>query len=93
MNLEEIRSKISNIDNQITALLEERMALVDQIARYKKVQGIQVTDSSREKIVLENVAKQVKKAEYTQSVVNTYEDVLRHSRAFQEELIKKMDEN
>ena len=58
--LEEARSKINEIDTKMAELFEERMNLVVQVANYKKKNGMQVFDSSREKQVIERCVQYIK---------------------------------
>ncbi|GHU36358.1 chorismate mutase [Bacilli bacterium] len=88
MNLDDIRSDIDALDAQIVQLLEERMALVSQVATFKKMTGGRVLDNSRELVILERVASRVEDSEYTETVVNTFKDILKHSRAYQEKVLK-----
>lgn len=89
MTLEELRTQIDTVDQQLTQLLEKRMALVLQIAEYKKTTQKTVRDLAREQIVLEEVAQRVKNPEYTATIVATYQDILKHSRAYQTNFLKK----
>lgn len=89
MNLEEIRKQIDSTDKALTVLIEQRMALVLQIAEYKKVSEKAVLDPSREQIVLDKIAAYVENPDYTQTIVSTYKDILVHSREFQTAYLKK----
>ena len=89
MNLEELRTQIDAIDSQLTQLLENLMALVLQIAEHKKVNGAAIQDNSREQVVLEKVARRVQNPVYVDSIVNTYKDILKNSRDYQKQLLKK----
>lgn len=79
------RKKIDAIDAQITQLLEQRMNAVNQIAVIKGKTDKQVLDKSREDKVLEQVAANVKNADYKQTITRTFEEILKHSRAYQQE--------
>ncbi|MQW23017.1 MULTISPECIES: chorismate mutase [unclassified Lactococcus] len=89
MNLEEIRKQIDSTDKALTALIEQRMALVLQVAEYKKASGKAVLDPSREQIVLDKIATYVENPNYTQTIVSTYKDIMAHSREFQTAYLKK----
>ncbi len=39
MDLDMIRSQINQLDEELVALLEKRMELVDQVAAYKRATG------------------------------------------------------
>lgn len=88
MNLDDIRSDIDTLDAQLVQLLEARMALVSQVATFKKITGGRVLDNSRELVILDRVASQVENPDYTETVVNTFKDILKNSRAYQEKVLK-----
>ncbi|CCK20769.1 MAG: chorismate mutase [Pseudolactococcus laudensis] len=88
MNLDDIRSDIDTLDAQLVQLLEARMALVSQVATFKKMTGGRVLDNSRELVILDRVASQVENPDYTETVVNTFKDILKNSRAYQEKVLK-----
>jgi chorismate mutase/prephenate dehydrogenase len=53
MELTEIRSNIDEIDSSIMKLLKERMDLMPPIAEYKKANGLDIFDPSRENKIIE----------------------------------------
>ena len=59
MNLDELRSRIDNIDNEMCRLFAERMQVVTDIARYKKENNLAVYHPSRARTVLQNISKQL----------------------------------
>lgn len=83
MDLESIRQEIDNIDKEIVGLLEKRMNLVNQVATYKKKTGKAVLDTSREEAVLAKVAAQVKNKNYTETIQDTFKDIMTQSRSYQ----------
>ncbi|HCN74263.1 chorismate mutase [Pseudolactococcus plantarum] len=88
MNLDDIRNDIDMVDSQLIALLEQRMDLVSQVATYKKMTGVRVLDNSREIAILDKVANRVKEPLFTETIVNTFRDILKNSRAYQEQTLK-----
>ena len=88
MNLDDIRSDIDMVDSQLIALLEQRMDLVSQVATYKKMTGVRVLDNSREIAILDKVSNRVKEPLFTETIVNTFRDILKNSRAYQEQTLK-----
>ena len=88
MNLDDIRIDIDTLDAQIVQLLEERMTLVSQVATFKKMTGGRVLDNSRELVILDRVASRVVDPDYTETVANTFKDILKNSRAYQEKVLK-----
>ena len=89
MNLDDIRSDIDTLDAQLVQLLEARMTLVSQVATFKKMTGGRELDNSRELVILDRVASQVENLDYAETVVNTFKDILKNSRAYQEKVLKK----
>lgn len=83
MTLDKIREKIDNIDEELVALLEERMNCVSQIFEWKKTNGTEVVDSKREAAVLEKVAERVTNKEFEKTIVATFADIMKQSRAYQ----------
>ena len=55
MDLEEQRKKIDAIDDQLIALLEQRMRTAEEIARIKQAEGLAVTDPLRERRLLDRI--------------------------------------
>lgn len=89
MNLEELRHQIDTVDREMTELLEQRMALVEQIAAFKKSNHTAVHDSAREQVVLNKIATYVKNSAYCDTILATYKDIMAHSRAYQTNLLEK----
>ncbi|HPI99495.1 MAG TPA: chorismate mutase [Enterococcus sp.] len=81
--LEKERQKIDRIDKQIAQLLEERMNVVAEIAHIKKETKTSVLDNSREERVLEQVREYVENQDYADTIVETFKDVMKHSRTYQ----------
>ena len=52
-DLKELRNRIDEIDDQLTKLFQERMATVEQVAEYKKLNGINTSDPERERKIIE----------------------------------------
>ena len=86
--LEELRSEIDQIDQQMVDLFKARMEAASQVAEYKKEKGLPVLDAGRERALLNKVASQAGEefADYTQSV---YRTMLSASRSYQNAKIGK----
>lgn len=84
MNLDETRKQIDDVDKQIIELLEERMKLVQEVIAYKKENNLPVLDNSRENIVLEKTRERVENPIFADSIVATFQDIMKNSRNFQE---------
>lgn len=83
MNLDIIRQEIDQLDQELVALLEKRMQLVNQVAAYKKATGKPILDTRREEAVLQKVASRVENKAFEETVVNTFADIMKNSRDYQ----------
>lgn len=88
MNLELIRKQIDQVDQELVSLLEKRMALVEQVVAFKKTSGKPVFDSKREEAIFEKVRSLIKNDQYQESIVSTFSDLLKHSRAYQDQKLR-----
>ena len=57
--LEHARAEIDEVDAQLAALFERRMAAVLQVAEYKRAHGLPIFDAAREAAVLEKAAARI----------------------------------
>ena len=57
--LEQARAEIDEVDAQLAALFERRMAAVLQVAEYKRAHGLPIFDAAREAAVLEKAAARI----------------------------------
>lgn len=60
MNLEDYRQQIDKTDEKIVELIEKRMEIVTEIAKYKKENNIPVLNSKREREILNEISKKTK---------------------------------
>ena len=88
MDLDSIRQEIDQIDDQIVKLLEERMHLVEGVVAYKKASGKAVLDTKREEAIFEKVRNRVSNKKYEETIVETFSDILKRSRDYQDKNIK-----
>ena len=88
MDVDIIRQKIDQIDDQIVKLLEERMHLVEGVVAYKKASGKPILDSKREEVIFEKVKNRVEDKRYQETIVATFSDILKRSRDYQDQNIK-----
>ena len=87
MGLDELRVKIDSIDKEIVGLIEKRLDVARDIGLYKKSQGLNILDSSREKEVLQKNLGYVEaegKKEYIKEIL---EKIMSVSRNTQSEVI------
>ncbi len=88
MDLDTIRQEIDKIDDQIVQLLEERMHLVEGVVAYKKTSGRPILDTKREEVIFEKVKNRVGNKKYEDTIVETFSDILKRSRDYQDKTIK-----
>ena len=88
MDLDIIRQEIDQIDDQIVKLLEERMHLVEDVVAYKKASGKAILDTKREEAIFEKVRNRVSNKKYEEIIVETFSDILKRSRDYQDKNIK-----
>ena len=67
MDMNELRSKIDSIDQQLVRLFVERMDIAEQIGAYKKANNLPIFDPGRERAKLQDVAEKAgpEMAQYT----------------------------
>ena len=58
MNMDELRSRIDEIDTEMVELYKKRLDIADQIGAYKREKGLPVYDSERERRLLNKVGEQ-----------------------------------
>lgn len=83
MNLDTIRQEIDHVDQELVALLEKRLQLVNQVVAYKKATGKPILDTSREDAVLQKASSCVEDKAFEQTIVNTFADIMKNSRDYQ----------
>lgn len=88
MDVDIIRQKIDQIDDQIVKLLEERMHLVEGVVAYKKSSGKPILDTKREEVIFDKVRNRVEDKRYQETIVATFSDILKRSRDYQDQNIK-----
>lgn len=86
VDLSESRKKIDEIDNQIVELFKERMGVAADVAEFKKANGRQPMDESRERALLTRVSEMAgdEFAGYTRRL---YSMIMEISRAYQQNII------
>ena len=85
-SLETLRQKIDMIDRELVALLEKRMDTVTKIGQVKKEENQAVYDAKREQQVLDKVVSLLKNKGYKETITDTYVDLMKHSREYQNKM-------
>ena len=86
MDLQELRAKIDQIDDELIGLFEQRMDLSAEVARYKKQHNIPVHDPVREQEILDNLSSKVKDG-HESAIVALYTLLFELSRNEQEKIL------
>ncbi len=86
MNLDEIRQGIDEVDTKLTELFVKRMKLAEEVAVYKKANGMRIFDKTRERSVRNKIAKLAGEdmSDYADVLYNSIFDI---SRAYQHQII------
>lgn len=88
MDLNNIREDIDHVDAELTRLLEKRLNLVCQVAAFKKLHQLPVLDEKREQRLLEKIAAQIENPEFSDTIIDTYKQILKNSRDFQTKMLR-----
>lgn len=85
-NLNELRTKINEIDKNIARLLEERMNVVRGVIEYKKENNMPILDQGREQDVINNVLSNLNNKEIEPFIKEVYASIMKVSKDYQSEL-------
>ncbi len=83
LDLQEIRKDIDSVDRELVKLLEKRMALTTEVARFKIETGKKVLDKERENQKLEAIAGFVECKDNERGMVSIFEQIMAASRKAQ----------
>lgn len=83
----EARKTIGEVDKEIARLFEQRMKAVEDVAEYKRVNGIPVEDTVREEQLLEANSALVKNDEIRSYYINFLKNTMKLSKDYQHKLI------
>ena len=83
LDLEEIRSKIDQIDRKLIELIEERLEIVREVALYKKENNMKIFDRKREEEVVYKNLSNVKNEELKHYIEIILKDIMDSSKEYQ----------
>ena len=83
LDLEEIRSKIDQIDRKLIELIEERLEIVREVALYKKENNMKIFDRNREEEVVDKNLSNVKNEELKHYIEIILKDIMDSSKEYQ----------
>ena len=87
LNLQEIRGKLDDIDNQLISLFSQRMNLVRDVAAYKQERNMPILDTKREREIINRVSLMAgDELEHYAKLV--YQTLFSVSRAYQSERLR-----
>ncbi len=80
-NIEELRLKIDEIDQQIIELLEQRYRVVTKIGELKKQDKLTIDDLKREQIIMDKITKQT--TSFEQEIMKVYQEIIKNAKDIQ----------
>ena len=83
LDLLEIRQRIDNIDDKLVKLLEERLEIVSDVAKYKKSNNKKIFDPKRENEVIKKNIDKVKISDHTHYIEKILVDLMNVSKEYQ----------
>ena len=86
MDIQELRDRIDEIDNDLLKLFQQRMDVSADIAMYKKQYNMPVHDPVRERQILHNLSQKAGKGRES-AVIALYSLLFELSRAEQEKIM------
>lgn len=89
MNLKEVRENIDKIDSDMARLFEERMKCIEEVVRFKIENNLEIFDEKREKIVIDKNKRLLKNKEYEKYYIEFIKDMMKISKDYQLEIMKK----
>ena len=89
IDIDDMRKSIDNIDDQLICLLEERMSIVSDIAKYKADNNLVVKDNNREKSIIKRLSGKIKDKSKTSDLLEIIESIFRTSRKTQSQMISR----
>ncbi len=85
-NLEELRNKIDNIDDQLLKLIQERFEVVDEVRKYKEENNIIIVDKNREEQILNRLSENYQGILSKEEVTDIFKKIIGISKHVQERL-------
>ncbi|NOZ73955.1 MAG: hypothetical protein GXO90_01050 [FCB group bacterium] len=83
-DLDDLRLAIDAIDDQLLALIQERIQLAREIGRRKQAGGQEITDSQRERSIIKRLDEQIRPGLSTRDIQAIYSVIFRLCRDVQE---------
>lgn len=90
MKLEDWRSEIDSIDEEIIKLINQRARIVRKIGTLKAKAGLPIVDKDREEGVIRRVCEDNIGIMKNESITGIYRKILHESRMIQEDVVKEI---
>ena len=90
-DLSECRAEIDAIDKQLLELLEARIRVAENVAKYKLANNMKVFDESRERAVLDKIGER-SPTDVRAELVGTYDGIMNMSKLHQYQLKSEFSE-
>lgn len=88
MNLEQLRAKIDEVDDRLTAAYLERLELVGQVAEYKRTHDVGIEHSGREEEILARLSEKFG-AEFEDAIRYLYANIINYSKVYQRQQMQQ----
>ena len=89
MELDILREDINKIDKELVNLLEKRMQIVLEIAKYKYQNKLTILDEHREELVIEKNLARLKNTELSLLMEDILKTIMKSSRSYQNKFIEE----
>lgn len=86
-DIKELRQAIDQIDMGLVRLFEQRMTIVEEVAKYKEATGIALKDVNREKALIEKNIQLLENPAFEKYLKTFFKDLLSYSRRYQASLM------
>lgn len=92
--LSQERQEIDQLDQEIVALLEKRLSVVNRVAKVKASHHLDVYDAKREADVFDKIKQYISKPEHEEIILALYQEMMLLSKSYQTKLtkVKKYEE-
>ncbi|MGO2963704.1 MAG: chorismate mutase [Carnobacterium maltaromaticum] len=89
--LDKQRAEIDQIDRELVALFERRMAIVTEIGEIKKANSLPIFDEAREINVIERAEERLANSDYAPYVGQLFKNLMNVTKEYQKNIVKKRE--
>lgn len=86
MSLDEFRSTVDFIDDEILTLLTQRFQIVEKIIEYKKNNNLPILNKNRENIIMNKIIKE--HPSFQIYLCKIYKKIIKNSKKYQKNILK-----